>query len=719
MDFIFHLDNNIIPNISFLSELDRAVLSNDKDKVIYLLTNGHTLFNLKDSKLCNNILNKNIKNHTCISFVCFKTSLYYAFVYNFILVIKIYKILNILNNKININTDCLCHNLYVVKSAIIDFNFLNYIDNLNIITSNKQLINQYESFLLTNKNYDKINLLNSKEHIYCFHNNLDINSNDRSIMAKRLINYFYNYNLSNEIIKLLYNQQLFELVKTNNFAIIDQIYNSQIIDLTQKNYSNKLVIYDYILNNINNYDLLAKIYNLSSEIYFESPNNILVKNLIDKKFYDNLFFIIENYDLSSWDENYFIIPIINSNIPNKQKLINKLYERHLIIVNQYVLYNLLNYEKSDIILAQLSLGENFYKSCDYDLVKKAIKFNKHNELNIILRELKIKNPNYFKDTIDNQLLKLYFSFNSENIEILDVIINFISDINFESPLLLSVEQNKLEVSKFLFLHGANPFVRNNKNYNCLHISILNNNFELFSLFIDSVYNGNVLMYETFDNLNIFDFFILNKPENNWQDYINHLFNNTFFDVNKYYNSRIIEYIILNINLSNNDKKEIINLLIQNNNRFIEIYDIYEKPVILDAVENNLYGVVLILLNFLLKNKYITIDKINDQNYYSRIFKYIQDGTLEIKKIKHLDKPNFFKLVSNYLLNNKIYLVDNLELAIGDDTNDIKPQVLFKLKQINAPNILFKSVFNYRQFYIKVYIIIIINLINFLIKKTAK
>ena len=94
MDFIFHLDNNIIPNISFLSELDRAVLSNDKDKVIYLLTNGHTLFNLKDSRLCNNILNKHIKNHTCISFVCFKTSLYYAFVYNFILVIKIYKILN-------------------------------------------------------------------------------------------------------------------------------------------------------------------------------------------------------------------------------------------------------------------------------------------------------------------------------------------------------------------------------------------------------------------------------------------------------------------------------------------------------------------------------------------------------------------------------------------------------------------------------------------------
>ena len=110
MEILTKITNNIIPHNNFLSDLDRAVLNNDDDKIKYLLKLGNAIYKQEltsNKSLCCNSLNKFIKNHNeCINMICFKTSLYYAFIYNNYLTTNIFKfLLNIHNNNYKFNSD--------------------------------------------------------------------------------------------------------------------------------------------------------------------------------------------------------------------------------------------------------------------------------------------------------------------------------------------------------------------------------------------------------------------------------------------------------------------------------------------------------------------------------------------------------------------------------------------------------------------------------------
>ena len=67
-------DFDIAPNRDFLTELDRATLDNNYDKVINLLSRGSTIYNSSNEKLCNGIINRKYRqtSHKCIKNICYK-----------------------------------------------------------------------------------------------------------------------------------------------------------------------------------------------------------------------------------------------------------------------------------------------------------------------------------------------------------------------------------------------------------------------------------------------------------------------------------------------------------------------------------------------------------------------------------------------------------------------------------------------------------------------
>ncbi len=731
MEILTKITNNIIPHNNFLSDLDRAVLNNDEDKIKYLLKLGNTIYKqdlVSNKSLCSNSLNKFIKNHNeCINMICFKSSLYYSFIYNNYLTTNIFKfLLNIHNNNYKFNSDynqqilnlinklklsgCICNQTYSFKEYY-NYNFLNFLDNKIILFDlMPRIIKEFNKIVISSQ-FEKINLMSkSNDNIMvCFHTH-DTTKLDTLVVMKNIINLWDNYIVSCNILTILYNQQFFEIIKLkynqkNIKQMLNFIFHKDLISLDYLNTGLNKTIFDYLINSYNNYDFLKFIFDLQYTSFSDDVNILnyykpmdTIIDLIKNKFFENIHFLIDNLPNKCFSSDYetFFINIINfdMSIIEKSKILISLIEKQNIVVTYKILENIINSNEltHEIIEKFLLYDFNrqiFNNILDYNLIKLIVIKRKYKELDIFLSQSKNNNLVYFQKMIEPNIIFDFLNIirdeNDDAMILLETICNYVDDINLRNPLMSAVKKNKVKFTKFLFEHNSNPFIKNSEDYNSLHFSILVNNTELFKILINAIFEGKQIIYELFNNMDLFEFII--EYSRKKIEYINILLNTTI-DLTLFSNGRFLHYIILHPNLLPEEKKYIVNILFQNK-QLDNIFYVDDKPIILDAIENNLYGVVLLFMNYLICRGEIDIGGIG-HNY---LFHKIQKGDLDIRRLKYFDKVNYYKIVSNYLINNKVFIPNNIDLIIMEDNKELvlEPSVIFKLKDIGVSNKLFKLI----------------------------
>ena len=218
-----------------------------------------------------------------------------------------------------------------------------------------------------------------------------------------------------------------------------------------------------------------------------------------------------------------------------------------------------------------------------------------------------------------------------------------------TPLMLAVKKNKLVSFELLLQYGANPFTYT-IGLNVLHYAILNNRLEIVSMLKDCILkdcmsNDKYLINEC-----------TNEPEKRHSIFLalktkdpiimtDLILQSEFIEVsNEYHNECNILYSILLSKLKISIKTNLFKRYI---NRNIDLTNIVNSiPLVVYAVDNNMYDIVVMIMNKLIETKEISIKNCEDND----IIKFIR--TMGNKKItvdvKNKMRNNIYPLVIFYL-----------------------------------------------------------------------
>ena len=342
------------------SDLETATMKNDIMKVMKLLAGGATIFIHKENvcrRLCNGYLDKKRDGHppVCERTICFKTCVYFALINNYIAYKTIYMILFKLQyldpnlripctccNYVNTNTDptfleirdhiirytkafkklrCECNQKYnLCKGYKEDYLLFNTVYDIlkDVETLSGKLVSYY------NLDINNLGGLTLDDFASCIHSfvinnpitncekieNVTVECSNSLSLLNNLVLVINYYLVNNEILKVLFNQQAYEIYQytikqTKNeddiIAVIDILYDKKI--LTCINYINH-----YSRNTI--LDLTAREHDLSRVIHYlfikdaviNSHNNIL-NDALRRGFFNSGLELFRNSSLSHKTEH--------------------------------------------------------------------------------------------------------------------------------------------------------------------------------------------------------------------------------------------------------------------------------------------------------------------------------------------------------------------------------------------------------------------------------
>jgi ankyrin repeat protein len=237
-----------------------------------------------------------------------------------------------------------------------------------------------------------------------------------------------------------------------------------------------------------------------------------------------------------------------------------------------------------------------------------------------------------------------------------------------TPLMMAIDKNKLVAFELLIKYGANPFTYI-RGLNTLHYAIGCNRFELVTLIKDYVSNNKYLINElttevdkrhslflavkTNDPIKMTDLLLQND---------NITFNHTLLD-----GSNILYHILMSkikISIKNNLFKRYIQYDID------LINHVDNTPLVVYAVENNLYDIVVMIINKLILTQEITITGFTKlDNDIVKIISITPQKKLQIIA-KNKNGPNYYSLVLGYLRQGKIEESDDIDDTEYLNNNDI-------------------------------------------------
>lgn len=246
--------------------------------------------------------------------------------------------------------------------------------------------------------------------------------------------------------------------------------------------------------------------------------------------------------------------------------------------------------------------------------------------------------------------------------------NSIANVSFKhvSPLSLAIDKNKLIAFELLLKYGANPFIYTS-GLNILHYAIYKNNYECVSLIKDYAKNSKFLINElTSDEHKKHAIFlaILTKDPIKFTDL---LLQNPNINVETKLNdgSNIFNYILA----SSNNLNTKINLMKRYINKNIDLTNqVNGTPLVVYAVEKNMYDIVVMIINKLIEIEEI---KINGYNNNDNIINIISTSGNKKLNITSKSKLNYYSLVLLYLKNGKIDDEENEDENNDKDSNITK------------------------------------------------
>lgn len=632
-------DFNYILEKDYLTELERSVLSNDLDKIKFLISRGETIYSF--NKLCNGYLDRKYKiNHTkCIKNICYKTALYYAFFINHNITRYIF---NFVNNQIEFSCGCelLNHFFESYNSNSYQFSF-----------KSNFLSEHFKSFNLDNYCDVNIDMLTFE----CLFKKINLSIN--SDYLPKLSN-IYNTNI--KIINLLLNQQAYELYKyyllNNNdiFNKLNIIYDDSLIDINYYNLNeNKNIL---MLTLINNDD--DKIISRLLEKGCDIPNNInnILKDCLNLCHYKSVKLLLRRINNEQLYNPYCLFTEIlqNSKIIDEEKIemMKIIEEKQNVSITNKLLIDIL---KSTISLKCLTLlvnNNSFSENIDQSVITFCIQIKKSHELDLLLkfgRKLLINGEDLHQIPLFIYLRETKID-DDESLNILNTILRFepkldiFNELN-ESPLIVATKNNRKETVSLLINRGSNPFLRDNHNDNCLHIAIKNNYELLTELLCTYKSQGIYLVNEP--TIDMKSCLTLTLECNNPFIYFKYLVSVDGINLNYCdADNKSVIYYIISSNINNDLKINICKILFEKNINIKEILET-DKNLLSNCIAGDQYVIIEMLINKLIQQKDILIDdqdiisairnnKINNyhlKNIYSPAISYLRQNIFKIKKEK--------------------------------------------------------------------------------------
>lgn len=694
-------DFEIIPVRDYLTELDRAVLNNDYDKIIDLISRGSTIY-IKD-KLCGGYLNRKQKTQhkTCIKNICNKTSVYYAFYINYCIYRHIvYNLKELETRNIikmpNIEYECCCTSPYKYYNKY-DSTYYNYVSikkTFIILSEIMGTINTNQ--IIRDKNIKLIdNLLN----FLCIYDKPQLSKLDTNILYRNTIILKENYETSTKIISLLLNQQCYEIYKyylttkwPDMTGRIDEIYTDVMYDINYVNQCDKKDILLLTLMNGDNDGIVNKLLTKGSRI--PSNVNTVLNELLEQEYFKTVTYLLTKIDvqtiLSPQNTTHNIINNIKMNITDKINMLDILNNRNALELTSQMIMNVMNNSTSYDILLAISKNSEFNKYIDQSCIMYAIKAIKYNELDILLKHGR-------KSLIDGEditnvpimhYLKTTNKDTSDAINLLQVLLRYDPNLNITdttglSPLLISVKDNRKNTVELMVARGADPFYKDPYGSNAIHNAIKDNYYEIIQILAPCKKNGQYLINEIDKYMKSPLILSLdcNDPELAMSIIIKiDGINLDYYDSN---GMSILNHIIDSPKLTDVTKYHLINMLITRDINLLEANKIDSKPIVVKAVENNLFHVVVLIMNKLISKGEIQVGDTD-------IIKSIKNNTLTNIITKDTTRPNFYSLVVLYLKQN-IHKLNSLPIKHKVITNQ-QLTLIESIKTIHDPERVKKHAF---------------------------
>ena len=676
-------DFDLFMNKDSLSNLEQAVLNNDYDNVGKLLTEGSKNYN--GEKLCNGYLNKKFPEHKkCLKNICCKTATYFALLINFGLVRTMNQLLNILNTKDNFSEkiggkikdvcedfssfDCYCKEYY-------DFQQIYLIDNNRLLSTSSETftklkeIGEYLNEFGTNTkkpDSDRSTLEEFPEifQFDCLHTRTQCKFNDlyRSVTSLCEL-YEKNY----AIVKVLLNEQVYEYVahllkksestnSVNLMELVEKLYHNNLIDINYTNPYEKRTTLLNILYNREDIQLITKMFKLGSKL----PQNIntIIVDLLNQKSYTMVELLMRTATASElYTPNNILLKVIqDTNMTNQMKyqFLECICGKENIRFDNEVVFECLNNKNSLDLLNFFTKYDNFFSNCEFNCINTCIVHKKHQELDILLSHL--QSNKQFIDGDDNfNPLFAYFENDtvdaSESTKVLEVLLKYKPNINIiknhNSALLKAVKMNRLNTIKLLLENGADAFVQDENGVNALHLAILNNNQSMIKLLINSS-NNNVYLINESDRSNRTPLMLALEtlePIDVTQllfssEHSNHI-NLTQLDNN---GMGILDLIVTNDDLTMDTKIKLFNIYFTKGIKLTEVNKSDFKPIVVRAVECDLFELVVMIMDKLIKDGDIEVGA-------SDIITGIKNNTVSNIIVKDKKNPNFYSLVIMYIKQN--------------------------------------------------------------------
>lgn len=684
-----------------LNPIEKAILNCDLDLIIAQFKKGNNIY--YNNILCNGYYKLKYGVHplNCHNFVCFRTFVYYGLWSNCNLYSKIFiqmlelsshmeiiekiEITNIIPNVINI-----CKVAKTIDCCDVVSKYSNFYDHT---TTNYKIVYEcLELYMPTivselEKHYgiDTIDIIDTIDNINTIEDIEQINiiachrkelgktyeklTKISTILGKLKL-YWSHYKTSHQIMKLLFSQQANEYFKYNLSnkpyqldKILDEIVTNPYVDINYvfagENIFSMTVSQSAKLNMISKVKSLGGVFPESYSIFdiITKCAIIVTKEVIKEvdiiflgKIRELILFVLSYSNMMSTDKiEIFEILINRSILENNANNVNN-------VDNIDDLIKLcLSDNKSLGLLEKLTFSNKLISKCNIADVLLAIKLMKHKELDIILEH----NPKLINEKYDGYTPIIHF-FNEtkldgiEEIMLLKVILKHkpnleVFNLKGDSPILHTVKCNRNASFNLLFKSGGNVFVYDVDGYNCLHHSIKNNNVDILNILkkckIENNYLINYLTNRVTEQNSQLHPIILSINSKNPIYLTQLLLAEDCMDYDYTYMENGVLYYLIQCDIPLNTKTTLFKNCSGKNFNLLEECKIDRKPLVVKAVENDLYEIVLIIINKLLEKEEI---KFNGYDNLKDVRKLLSENKYPDVIVKNQNSPNFYSLVMMYL-----------------------------------------------------------------------
>jgi hypothetical protein len=477
---------NFVPSDSYhskyMSELQRAVLSNDIDKVSSLLKNGHRIY--QNDMLCNSFYRTFYFYHPkeCQSSICFRTSMYYALWLNVVLSSLLFiQILKLLNNSPCLHFRSEEDKRKVKEKELSDVEKMSYIlqeiyEGMIKLEDSKDIVQSYQKFynhnslkfsivyklmqkipellqfstkrygchMLENISFESVIVhLNNNRYtlpswrkylgnMYVFlDKGIVVNHDIQDELVGNIKMAYDEYIKNTRIVKLMFDQQAYEYFKYHlDYKPYDSI---KVLHLIREN---PLVdtdyVYEYENNNILSYtlkkdnlkELILMMFNKSNKL----PDKFEIIEIIRKNYLDNIKEVIRYCDISYLNQPYFIFSSIlnlrNVRSSDKLEIIRIFTDRGALDNIKGIIDLVLKHDLSHTMIKIVLNREEISKGVTLDDIILALELRKQRELDILIdNSPQYLNPKAFKLYLPNIYLNKINGDNSVgSMDLLDVIL---------------------------------------------------------------------------------------------------------------------------------------------------------------------------------------------------------------------------------------------------------------------------------------------------------